>query len=94
MSEGERAVVLCTKERGVFFGYVEGEICRGRQKLARGRNCVYWPAECRGVVGLASAGPLKGAKVGPAADMELFGITAVFECTPEAAERWESQPWE
>jgi len=89
----ERAVVICTKDRGVFFGYVTGAVGRSKVKLRAGRNCIYWPAECRGVVGLAAKGPLQGSKVGPAADMELFGITAVLDCSDDATALWEAEPW-
>ena len=89
----ERAVVICTKDRGVFFGYVTGEVGRSKVHLKRGRNCIYWPVAFRGVVGLAAEGPKNGARVGPAADMDLFGITASFNCTDAAVTAWESAPW-
>jgi hypothetical protein len=63
MEEQERAVVVTTKDRGVFFGYVTGDVCRARQKLKRGRNCVYWAANTKGFMGLANTGPLEGARV-------------------------------
>lgn len=88
----ERAVVVTTSYRGVFFGYAtntDGETI----KLRAARNCVYWPASQKGFVGLASTGPLQGARIGPAADMELRGITAVLECTQEAVAAWESGLW-
>ncbi len=94
MNEGERAVIITTKDRGVFFGYITGETCRRRIKLRQGRNCIRWPVECRGFIGLASLGPLKGSRVGPAADIELFGITSVIDCTPDAVKLWESEPWD
>lgn len=88
----ERAVLVTTSYRGVFFGYAtetKGETI----KLRAARNCIYWPAEQRGFIGLAQSGPVKGSRIGPAADIELRGITAVVEVTSEAAARWESQPW-
>ncbi len=87
-----RPVVVTTEYRGVFFGYAEdtsGEAIR----LSRARNCVYWPAEVRGFVGLATVGPLKGSRVGPPADIELRKVTAVLEVTPDAVARWEAAPW-
>lgn len=88
----KRAVLVTTEFRGVFFGYAEdtsGETI----KLTSARNCVYWPASTKGFIGLASDGPSKGARVGPAADIELRKVTAVVECSEEAAKAWESAPW-
>ena len=87
-----RPVLVTTAHRGVFFGYAEntdGDTI----KLTRGRNCIYWPASNKGFLGLASDGPQKGARVGPAADIELRNITSVSECTETAVTAWESAPW-
>ena len=89
----EKAVVVTTKDRGVFFGYITGEPCRAQMKLARARNCIYWAVETKGFVGLAATGPLGPSKVGPAADITLFQITSVADATPAAIDRWESGPW-
>jgi hypothetical protein len=88
----ERAVLVTTAHRGVFFGYAtdtSGETI----KLRACRNCIYWPAEQKGFIGLASTGPLDGARIGPPADLELRNITAVAEVTAEAAARWELGLW-
>ncbi len=88
----ERAVVVTTTHRGVFFGYatdVDGAVI----KLRAGRNCIYWPTENKGFMGLAAMGPVKGARVGPAADILLRDITSVMECTPDAVTAWEAAPW-
>jgi hypothetical protein len=86
-------VLVTTIHRGVFFGELvseEGEVV----KLANARNCIYWPVETRGFLGLAFAGPPKGSKVGHAApSLTLRGVTSISECTKEAAEKWESGPW-
>lgn len=90
--ETERAVVVTTKHRGVFFGYTadgDGE----RIKLRAGRMCIYWSPAMRGFMGLAAAGPDKQCKVGPPAEITLRDITAVLEVTPEAAAKWEAAPW-
>jgi hypothetical protein len=91
-SNGERAVVVTTEHRGVFFGYTtdtSGDLIA----LRSARNCIYWPAENKGFLGLASMGPLNGARIGPAADIELRKITCVAECTPAAVKAWEAAPW-
>jgi hypothetical protein len=88
----ERAVLVTTAHRGVFFGYTfdtDGETIR----LRAARNCIYWPSENKGFLGLASFGPLEGARVGPAADIELRNITCVADCTPGAVKNWEKSPW-
>lgn len=88
----ERAVVVTTSYRGVFFGYAtdtSGETI----KLRACRNCLYWPTENHGFIGLASYGPKNGARVGPPADIELRAITSVVECTESAVKAWEKAPW-
>ena len=88
----ERAVVVTTVHKGVFFGYAtktEGPIIN----LRAARLCVYWSADLRGFMGLASIGPGPLCKIGPAADIELRDITAIVECTTEAIAKWEKSPW-
>lgn len=88
----ERAVVVTTTHRGVFFGYateVDGAII----KLRAARNCIYWSADVRGFMGLAATGPNKDCKIGPSADISLRDITSVIECSQEATQAWESAPW-
>ena len=88
----ERAVLVTTAHRGVFFGYAE-DTAGPTIKLKRARNCIYWPTQNHGFLGLAAMGPMKGARVGPAADIELRDITCVAECTQSAVEAWEKEPW-
>lgn len=88
----ERAVVVTTVHRGVFFGYADdtsGETI----KLRAARLCVHWTTDLRGFMGLASMGPGTGCRIGPAADIEVRSVTSVTECTPEAVEKWEKAPW-
>ncbi len=91
-SGAERAVLVTTTHRGVFFGYAE-ETAGQTIKLRGARNCLYWPTENKGFMGLASMGPVKGARVGPSADIELRDITCVAECSDEAVKAWETAPW-
>lgn len=89
----ERAVLVTTVHRGVFFGYAT-QTKGPTIKLRAARNCIYWPASNKGFLGLANMGPLDGARVGPAADIELRDITCVAECTTDAVKAWESgAPW-
>lgn len=88
----ERAVLVTTEHRGVFFGYAT-ETGGETIALRRARNVVYWPTANRGFLGLAADGPKSGSRVGPAADIEVRAITCVAECTPAAVAAFEAQPW-
>jgi hypothetical protein len=91
-SKGERAVVVTTSHRGVFFGYAT-DTTGAIINLRAARNCLYWPATQKGFIGLAANGPVSGARIGPSADIELRDITSVSICTPEAVVAWEKAPW-
>ena len=87
-----RAVLVTTAHRGVFFGYADktdGEMI----SLKKARLCLYWSADVRGFMGLASTGPSFGCRIGPRADITLRSITAVAEVTAEAVKAWEAAPW-
>ena len=91
-NKAERYVLVTTEHRGVFAGYASdtsGDVIALRQA----RNCIYWSADVKGFLGLASTGPSEGCKIGPAADIELRKITAVAAVTPKAQAKWESAPW-
>lgn len=90
----ERAVLVTTAHRGVFFGYMRGEPNKDKIKLARARNCVSWSTAEKGVFGLAVTGPGPSCRVGPAVpDLTLLDITSVAECSSVAVQAWESGPW-
>lgn len=91
-SPAERAVVVTTAHRGVFFGYAT-DTDGATIKLRAARNCIYWPVKNRGFMGLAAMGPVDGARVGPAADIELRDITSVMTCSDAAVAAWEAAPW-
>ena len=87
-----RPVIVTTAHRGVFFGYAtktDGNVIR----LSRARLCVYWSADVKGFMGLASGGPTSRCRIGPPAEIELRNITAVLEVTEPAVKAWESAPW-
>ena len=88
-----RPVLVTTSHRGVFFGYTEdtkGEII----VLQRARNCLYWPSEQKGFIGLATQGPVSSCRIGPAAEtFEVRDITGVVACSDEAVKAWERAPW-
>lgn len=80
-----RPVLVTTLHRGVFFGLTDatdGETIW----LDQARNVLYWPAECKGFLGLAANGPKAGAKLGPAVDrLQVRNITSVSEIGEAAA---------
>jgi hypothetical protein len=88
----ERAVLVTTTHRGVFFGYAT-DTSGATINMRAARNCIYWSADVKGFLGLASTGPSKSCKIGPAANIELRDITCVAECSPEAIAMWEAAPW-
>jgi len=88
-----KGLVVTTKHRGVFFGYGEPSD-KDTIELKNARMCIYWPEENRGVVGLASDGPKKGARITPSApSIILRGVTSVMETTKEAEKAWEKGLW-
>ncbi len=93
MPPAERAVMVTTVNRGVFFGYAtktDGETIR----IARARNCLYWHQNVKGVFGLAATGPSSQCRIGPQVPgLELRNVTSVTDVTPEAAAKWEAAPW-
>ncbi len=87
----ERAVLVTTEFRGVFFGYAkatDGDVI----KLRGARNCIYWDNKTGGFVGLAENGPGAGCRIGARADIDLRKITCVAEMTPAAVQAWENAP--
>jgi len=89
----ERAVMVCTRDKGVFFGYcadTDGDPIT--LKLAR--MCVYWSSDMKGVLGLASQGPSQSCKISDSVpELELRGITCVIACSDAAAAKWEENKW-
>jgi hypothetical protein len=84
----ERPVIVCTSHRGVFFGYASdttGEVIN----LKRSRMAIYF-GTTKGVMELAETGPTSKSKISARADLELRSVTAVFEVTPTAAQKWEA----
>lgn len=88
----ERAVVVTTEHRGVFFGYTtdaQAEVI----ELKRARLCLYWSRDVKGFMGLAATGPSKDCRIGPAVDIDVRKVTSVLYATPEAVVAWERAPW-
>lgn len=93
MSEG-KAVLVTTEHRGVFFGFAAGATGGKTVELADAQMCVYWSADTKGVLGLASHGPGKACKVTrPVERITLQDVTAVADVTAEAVALWQDRPW-
>ncbi len=88
----EIAVLVTTAYRGVFFGYtsdIDGETIT----LRAARNCLYWSADVKGFIGLATTGPSSSCRVGPAANLQIRNITSVVAVSDAATKAWEAAPW-
>lgn len=95
MESNKKAVVVTTEFRGVFFGYVQNDSeAPTRIELINARNCVYWSAQTKGVLGLAATGPNKECRIGPKVpEITLWKITGIFTCSPDAIAQWEEGMW-
>lgn len=84
----ERAVIVCTEHRGVFFGYAEdttGDSCH----LKRARMAIRF-GTTRGVMELAETGPTRESRISARADIDVRKVTAVFEVSESATKAWEA----
>lgn len=90
----EQKPIVVTTARGVFFGYGVPDMNAQHIRIENARMVVYWSADCRSVVGLAANGPSAGCKIGPRAPaMIVRDVTAIIECSAEAARKFEEGPW-
>ena len=88
-SNAGRPVIVTTEHRGVFFGYTGDTFNTDPISLKRARMAIRW-GTTRGIMELAETGPTPSSKISARADIEVRKITAVFEVTAEAAEKWEA----
>ena len=90
-----KPVIVTTEHRGVFYGRLDGNQDETAKTIAltNCRNAMYWSSQTRGFLGLAETGPGEGSKIGATAPRVLLhDVTAVLDCTEEAAEKWENWP--
>lgn len=87
-----KAVLVTTEFRGVFFGYVKDDKNLPAEiTLTKVRNCIYWTSSIGGFLGLASKGPDSNCKIGTEVEeLRLFKITSVSPVSDEAAKKWNS----
>ena len=84
----ERPVIVCTSHRGVFYG-LAGDTSGDVIHLRGAKMAIFWGTK-RGVMELAFSGPTNKSKISLPADIEVRSVTAVFEVTPAAREKWEA----
>lgn len=87
-----KAVLVTTEFRGVFFGYVKDDKKLPDEiTLTQVKNCIYWTADCGGFLGLAASGPTSSCKIGTQVpELRLFRVTSVTPVSDEAAKKWNS----
>lgn len=89
-------VLVTTEFRGVFFGYIDGDLppsLPGSVTLANARNCIYWSADVGGFLGLAKTGPSDGCRIGAQVDrLEVYKVTSICPVMEAAAKRWDGAP--
>lgn len=95
--KGKIPVLITTDntKRGVFMGFIDPKDAGNETLEATDvRMAVYWSADVKGVVGLASGGPTKSCRITPPAKRAVLkGVTAVMEITDKALKAWEKEPW-
>lgn len=85
-----KAVLVTTEFRGVFFGYItDSSKVPAEITLAGARNCIYWD-KCGGFLGLAVTGPNKDCRIGArlSEPLTLYKITSVTPVSTEAEKAW------
>jgi hypothetical protein len=86
-------LIVTTLHKGVFFGYAVPTTSK-TIRLENAQMCVYWSADIKGVVGLASIGPSANCKIGPIAPaITLQAVTSIMEVSQQAEKKWKLQPW-
>ena len=90
-----KPVIVCTKSRGVIFGYSKKDKPnkKGQIKLKKARMCLYWPQSVGGVFGLGENGPNTESKISAElSGVLLEGVTAIFDVSKLAENAWKSAP--
>ena len=83
-------VLITTKHRGVFFGWVDRNQKHNLSLVVKKcRNCIRWSSSIGGFLGLAAVGPNADCKIGSEApEVILHDITSVSDVTAEAVDAW------
>lgn len=88
----DKAVLVTTKHRGVFYGHVKADDKAPAQiTLGGARNCIYWDRSCNGFLGLAAKGPNDACRIGARVpELTLYDITSITPVTDDAVKAWEA----
>lgn len=85
-----KPVLITTEYRGVFAGLIpeDQDLSARSMPLKSAKMAIYW-GTTRGVMELCESGPTGSSKISLPADISmLHGISAVFDITQEAWEKW------
>jgi len=103
IESGTPVVVTTDKDRrGIFFGTLiafhpapDGEPEeKSSVELEDVRMAVFYSKATRGVLGLAANGPKEGSRITRCAPRVILdGVTMIAECSQEAVDAWDSEPW-
>lgn len=87
MTDKNRAVLVTTAHRGVFFGFLEST--NGNSVVLGNTRCAIRWNTTGGFLELAQVGPNNNSKIGSAVPrIELFDVTSIADVTAEATEKW------
>lgn len=88
----QKAVLVTTEFRGVFFGYIKDEKKLPAQITLTGvRNCIFWHSSIGGFLGLASKGPNSDCRIGQKVnEVTLYKVTSVTPVDDAAVKKWEA----
>lgn len=85
-----KAVLITTQHRGVFAGLIpdDQDLTVKAMPLQNARMAIYW-GTTKGLMELCDTGPTEKSRISAPADIPmLHDITAVFEITQAAWEKW------
>lgn len=86
-----KPVLITTKHRGVFFGYLKDIKKAPSEVTMTGvRNCIYWSSDVGGFLGLAASGPTSSCRIGKRVDeFTVYDVTSMTPCSEAAVRAWE-----
>jgi hypothetical protein len=88
----EKLCVVLTEFKEIFCGWTsdyDGDVVN----LRDARQAVYFSSDTHGLLGLATNGPAKGSRVGPAANIQCRRVVNIIECSVAAQKVWSEAKW-
>ena len=89
----ERAVMVTTQHRSVFFGYTTDADDAPFVRLCAGCYVVFWLTTNLGVMGHANMGPVPGSYVGQHVDITIRDIPELALVSHQAGKLIDRPPW-